>query len=368
MSNLRRRGGKASAADDDGSKEPKGSVDSLVKEQSEDLDENLDGEFHDSEGDSNEDGDEFDDDNLIDDDGEKLSGRALVAEVKAQRDKEMRDLALERESRDGAPSFRERLGITVQRPEVQVIMLILIVVDVAAALVQMFMAAGILPGQRNPSMVHIGKFLEYQSAVTIMVFILEMIVALISFGFMILSHPGYTLDLGIVMVQVYLSAVYESTAVRLLGVVRMWRLLRLVDKILEDERDAHAYSLEKLDDERSRVDDLLAQLREKDHVLKRERERLNRANEMLRNYKDDNAWLVDALHIAAESAATGLAAGGPGGVSLPVPMPGAAGLESLSARSGSSGSGVGASGPKKGIRKRAKIKIGADGVQRIVRE
>ena len=30
-------------------------------------------------------------------------------------------------------------------------------------------------------------------------------------------------------------------------------------------------------------------------MLKRERERLNRANEMLRNYKDDNAWLVDAL-------------------------------------------------------------------------
>merc|ERR1719498_879024 len=159
-------------------------------------------------------------------------------------------------------------------------------------------------------MARIAKFLEYQSAVTIMVFILEMLVALISFGFMILSHPGYTLDLAIVMVQVYLSAVYESTAVRLLGVVRMWRLLRLVDKILEDERDAHAYSLEKLDDQRSRVDDLLAQLREKDHMLKRERERLNRANEMLRNYKDDNAWLVDALHIAAESAAGGAGAAG----------------------------------------------------------
>ena len=228
-------------------------------------------------------------------------------------------------------------------------------------------------------MVRVTKFLEYQSAVTIMVFILEMLIALISFGFMILSHPGYTIDLSIVLVQVYLSAVYESTAIRLLGVVRLWRLLRLVDKILEDERDAHAYSLEKLDDERSRVDDLLAQLREKDHTLKRERERLKRANEMLRNYKDDNAWLVDALHIAAESAATGLASGGPGGATLPVPMPGAAGLETLASRGGGGGGGLRSGGAgmaaarnatakKVGGRRRAKIKIGSDGVQRIVRE
>ena len=51
---------------------------------------------------------------------------------------------------------------------------------------------------------------------------------------------------------------------------------------------------------RSRSDDLLAQLREKDHMLKHEREQLNCANEMLRNYKDDNGWLVDALQIAEE--------------------------------------------------------------------
>ena len=329
----------------------------------------------DDEGDDED--DDEDDDALLGDGGEeddetdKLTGRALVAAVKREREQEMRESG----ARDGpTPSFRERLGVTVQRPEVQVIVLILIVVDVAAALVQMFLAAGIIPGQRNPSMVRITKFLEYQSAVTIMVFILEMVVALISFGFMILSHPGYTIDLGIVLVQVYLSAVYESTAIRLLGIVRLWRLLRLVDKILEDERDAHAYSLEKLDDERSRVDDLLAQLREKDHMLKRERERLNRANEMLRNYKDDNAWLVDALHIAAESAATGLASGGPGGATLPVPMPGAAGLESLASRGTGLGSGAaGAAGARVGTKKaagrrRAKIKIGADGVQRIVRE
>ena len=60
-----------------------------------------------------------------------------------------------------------------------------------------------------------------------------------------------------VISQVYFSAVYDSVAIRLLGIVRLWRLLRLVDKILEDEKDAHAYTLEQLDRDRARVDDLL---------------------------------------------------------------------------------------------------------------
>ena len=304
------------------------------------------------------------------DEQDKATGRARIAEVKAQRQEELRQLAREQGGGSGgsAPSFRQRLGATVQRSEVQVIVLILIVLDIASALVQMFSAAGVIPGHKTAAMVRVAKFLEYQSAVTIMVFILEMAVALIAFGFMILSHPGYTVDLAIVIAQVYLAAVYDSVAIRLLGVVRLWRLLRLVDNILEEERDAHAYSLEALEEERSRVDDLLAQLREKDHTLKRERERLSRANEMLRNYKDDNAWLVDALHIAAESAAggagaagmpPGMVAGGTGGVLQPTTsavMNAAAG-----AVAGAAGSGMmGPAAKKKKDRKRAKIKIGAE--------
>ena len=162
---------------------------------------------------------------------------------------------------------------------------------------------------------------------------------------------------------------YDSVGVRLLGVLRLWRLLRLVDKILEDEKDAHAYTLEQLDRDRARVDDLLAQLREKDHSLKRETERLNRANEMLRNYKDDNAWLVDALHIAAEHAAG--AGTSMNQASSSVPVSALRGME-INGRgsSGSNASSTPASAaPKKGTKsKRPKIKIGKDGVQRLVRE
>jgi hypothetical protein len=198
---------------------------------------------------------EEDDENFNLTEGERATGHARVAEVKATIQEEQR----QRQASIGGQSisFQQRLGSTVQRPEIQVIMLILICIDVAAALIQIFLSNGIIPGSKTGTMVRLGKFLEYESAVTIMVFIIEMLVAVISFGFSLLSHPGYSMDLIIVISQVYFSAVYDSVAIRLLGILRLWRLLRLVDKILEDEKDAHAYTLEQLDRDRARVDDLL---------------------------------------------------------------------------------------------------------------
>ena len=112
---------------------------------------------------------------------------------------------------------------------------------------------------------------------------------------------------------------------------------------------------------------MLAQLREKDHALKHEKEKLNRANEMLRNYKDDNAWLVDALHIAAEHAA---GSGMPQGPST-VPVSGLRGMDvpvNSGGRGGNSSTPASAAPKKSSKSKRPKIKIGKDGVQRLVRE
>ncbi len=204
-------------------------------------------------------------------------------------------------------SVRQRLGQTVQRAEIQVVILLLISVDITSSLVQLFLSCGALPS--TTPWERLGRFLEYNMAVTTMVFILEMAMITMAFGVGILTHPGYTLDLAIVVLQVYFSAVYNSSAIRLLGLFRLWRLVRFVDKVLEDERESHAETLFLLEEERSRVEDLLSQLREKDKALKREKSRLKRSQTMLQNYKDDNAWLVDALHIAAESAATGLTGG-----------------------------------------------------------
>lgn len=274
------------------------------------------------------------------DDRENMLRRGRLANLQAERAREK----AEKNQRGGSknPGLRARLGVTVQRSEVQVVMLLIICLDVISALVQMFMEAGVLPTSGNWG--KLAKVLEYNAAVTNMVYLMEMVVVLISFGLRILSHPGYSVDLIIVGTQVYFTALQEIVAIRLLGGLRLWRLVRLVDRMLEDERDAHAETLETLESERDRVDDLLAQLRVSDRALKRETKRLGRAQEMLRTYKDEIGWLVDALQIAAESAAagqTGLST--PEASSIAVPL-----------------GGAGAGAPAGGSRSR-KIKIDAAG-------
>jgi hypothetical protein len=94
---------------------------------------------------------------------------------------------------------------------------------------------------------------------------------------------------------------------------------------------------------------------------------------MLRNYKDDNAWLVDALHIAAEHAAN--AGGMPQGGRVPASsLRGDVSSNNFggSKNNNINSSIIGASNLSKTSKntkgKRAKIKIGKDGVQRLVRE
>ena len=146
------------------------------------------------------------DDDLEDLDFQKDSinlttGRKRVDEVKAtiQEEKDKQDL-LNGPGSNKNISFQTRLGTAVQRPEMQVIMLILIIIDVVAALLQIFLTNGIIPGAKSSSMLRLSKFLEYESAVTIMIFMIEMLVAILSFGFSLLSHPGYTLGESFIVV------------------------------------------------------------------------------------------------------------------------------------------------------------------------
>ena len=129
------------------------------------------------------------------------TGRKRVDEVKAtiQEEKDKQDL-LNGPGSNKNISFQTRLGTAVQRPEMQVIMLILIIIDVVAALLQIFLTNGIIPGAKSSSMLRLSKFLEYESAVTIMIFMIEMLVAILSFGFSLLSHPGYTLGESFIVV------------------------------------------------------------------------------------------------------------------------------------------------------------------------
>merc|ERR1719331_167325 len=94
---------------------------------------------------------------------------------------------------------------------------------------------------------HLASFLEYASVLILMFFTLEMLLLVFAFGPRLLGHFGYTFDLILVGVIFYLQVLFDAKAVRLAGVLRLWRLVRIINTILSEysrEHDETRYALE----------------------------------------------------------------------------------------------------------------------------
>jgi hypothetical protein len=198
--------------------------------------------------------------------------------------------------------FFKRLGATLESSEVQVIIVLLIIIDMVVALVQMFSSMGKISFLMGADSVH--RFMEYGSVFATIIFLFEILLAFVAFGFRTLSHPGYVVDVGVVGTQLFMSAVHESIAVRLLGLFRFWRVVRLMRDMVAQIEEAHSETIGLLEEERDRNDDLLAQLRAKNNDLRREVDRRTRVQEMLKSYKEEVETLQEALFIAAQTTAT----------------------------------------------------------------
>ena len=198
--------------------------------------------------------------------------------------------------------LRKRLGATLESSDIQVVIVVLVVLDIIIALVRLFTKLGAIPYLSKAD--SINNFLEYASVFMTIVFLLELIFALIAFGIRTFSHPGYVVDFGVVGTQVFLSASYESVAVKLLGIGRFWRMIRLVRDSIAQIEESHQETLQLLEEQRDRNDDLVAQLRGKNDDLRREVDRRSRVQEMLKSYKEEVETLQEALFIAAQTTAS----------------------------------------------------------------
>ena len=198
--------------------------------------------------------------------------------------------------------LRKRLGATLESSDIQVVIVTLIVLDIVIALVRLFTSFGGIPYLSKAE--SFNKFLEYGNVFITMVFILELFFALIAFHYKTFSHPGYVLDYVVVGTQVYLSLSTGSLAIRVLGVARFWRVVRLLRDSVAQIEESHQETLQLLEEQRDRNDDLVAQLRGKNDELRRELDRRNRVQEMLKSYKEEVETLQEALFIAAQTTAS----------------------------------------------------------------
>ena len=109
------------------------------------------------------------------------------------------------------------------------------------------------------------------------------------------------------------TLVYRITSgvkiVALFGFVRVWRIVRLVNRVIASHEEAGEVARDALLIEQECARQALEDKSSAEERLRREVGSRKRVEEMLKTYKDEVETLREALHIAAQSIAE---AGGPG--------------------------------------------------------
>jgi len=192
----------------------------------------------------------------------------------------------------------ERLGAMVQSQELQFLMLLLIAVDFLSGFYRLYAEAR---GWSSPFL----SILEFQAGLSLLLFTLEMSLVLISFRSETFSHFGYTLDLILVGVMFYgvVVAAPWAVSVRLLNILRSWRLVRMIGAAMQAQVDAHEETLKELDRAEERIESLKQKLRRAELSTKRESEKTRRLELNFRNQRSELETMREALQIAAQTMA-----------------------------------------------------------------
>merc|ERR1740124_1448644 len=135
---------------------------------------------------------------------------------------------------------------------------------------------------------------------TLICFVLELTALLYAFRLSTLSHLGYVTDILIVLTIVYDGA-YGPAGIplRLLGLLRVWRIARLVATAVDGVRALHDVTRLEGGRAEGRVGELGAEVERLEEEGRLEREGRVEVERMLRGFKDEADTLKEALQIAA---------------------------------------------------------------------
>ncbi|GMF64952.1 unnamed protein product [Phytophthora lilii] len=243
---------------------------------------------------------------------------------------------------DKLESLESRLGSILETTEAQMAMIFLIALDVGCTALEMHLhdqqqlAAALQKLHRNDKDAGAGseiaasllvrvatRLVESFTGFTLFLFLIELAVLLAAFRRRFFAHAGYVLDLAVVSISLAVELSAQTKAVRLLGILRVWRVLRLVRRLVDQERNAHDATFQLLEQEQlvrlSSIllvtlfaltmvtpQKLLHVRMQKDAAhesLKREYESRSGLEQLLRSYKDEIVTLKEALQIAAQAVA-----------------------------------------------------------------
>lgn len=199
-------------------------------------------------------------------------------------------------------SYSTTVGDFVEKFEVQLVVIVLIVLDCAAVLAELAIEHGAL-GARSPLLNSAASLLDSFTGFTIFFFLIEVGLVFFAFGERALSHFGYVLDTAVVVAALYWEVNMQTKTLHLLGALRVWRVVRLVNGLVanaEAERDAVAATLAEVT---AQLEQLETEVGRAQEALRREAEAKARVEKQVAGYKDQNETLHEALSIAAMNAA-----------------------------------------------------------------
>ncbi|KAG7392875.1 COP9 signalosome complex subunit 8 [Phytophthora pseudosyringae] len=219
-------------------------------------------------------------------------------------------------------SLEDRLGAILETTEAQVAMILLIALDVGCTAVEMHLhdqqqVVAALQ-QRNSKGAAISastevvaslfvriatRLVESFTGFTLFLFLIELAVLLAAFRHQFFAHAGYVLDLAVVSFSLAVELYAQTKAARLLGILRVWRVLRLVRRLVDQERAAHDTTRVLLEQEQLKLLHVRMQKDAAHESLKREYESRAGLEQLLRSYKDEIVTLKEALQIAAQAVA-----------------------------------------------------------------
>ncbi|CAM9572852.1 unnamed protein product [Ascophyllum nodosum] len=204
------------------------------------------------------------------------------------------------------------LGHFVEMFEVQVAVVAMIYVDLVASTAQL------LPCMQSEALRGTGsgdggggesagiwvarivaRFMQSLTGFTTVLFAAEIVLLLAAFRQRFFRHLGYVIDMVVVVACLYQELAGLGKEVRLIGALRVWRVARVMNTLLESADQAHAETRHTLRLVEKRTCDLETDRSRLRETLRRELEARRRVEKMLRGYKDEVETLNEALKIAA---------------------------------------------------------------------
>ena len=178
-------------------------------------------------------------------------------------------------------SVLARLGSLMQSQEVQLVVVLVIALDICSGMYQMYAEA---KEWSSPFLI----ILKYQSGISMLFFIFELLLVLVSFGTGTFSHFGYSLDIALVSVMLYDSTINDClSGMRILGIFRLWRVGRMVNIYIKESEKNFQETKQLVVELENKLDALKLRATKAELGQKREAERYKRLEQSYRAQKDE---------------------------------------------------------------------------------